>query len=1481
MSARTESANQILFDNAVTHFMETRRYEATLAARQDSVVAKHSTSVRESFLRNPRASLAPLYASFSRRMQQLGVKEVGGFLADEIDFHHGNLNSATKNFYPLRRPSKRAVTQSFLKQGIFSGLPLGKQYAGITSSALSSAEAAIKRGLVEGLNQREILANLQKTVDVSGNQARALLRTSMTQAETTALQAVAKENPEILQGLEYTAILDSKTSSICSSLNGTIFPPEETASLPPRHFNCRSSVVPVLKSRDEMLSGDRERFRVRKLSNVSSTVLSGAPSRKESFGEWLREQPFDTKRRHLGSEEKVALFDQGSLDVSDFFTSAGAPLDLKTLKLESSRRTFGLFQGRRSSDEDALLVKNSRQLLNNPNNSRQLRQLYIDDSTNASQPLSLVDYRGTTLGGKREVRRRTHNVFDERNNYTDPMTGESGSNLFYNPDFEVFRERMDFMQNSKLLTAEQKDYIERTVASLDDKVSRNQQTAVIENLRVVLERINRNPGEEWGNFATVLRNEMRFSVQNTSRILDRRSRARAQLFDTGTDGTGAVYILGERYTFDDLTSRYRSDLRLTDDWLENVGRSYARSAYYGARSPMRLYMERINPISARSVSEALRKVNPLAVLGESLSNLLRTPRRLRSSVDDLLQRYYYRNKEGFFQEAVRRGSESLARILDFELSFNTVVRPSWSKQLNRVLRDNKAIDSLANIFKLVASGRSTDYDSLAIAIGKQFTDDFKLEYPFLPSTLKSQHQLGSEFLQGMVKSGQIKVETRGVVRRAVLDVDTGRPSSAFKDTVSREVTVLDDQLLELQRASRRLQISNRLGITGPENDLIPRRGSLSFYDPTGRKTSQTILTTNASKHFDPRSVDSDVVDFVKKGMSLEYETDPEFATFMERLLRFRDPRGNVDYYDELNSFRQVILQRGEQGEGLMQTVRWHNSRAKPFRARAQIDGRGRLYFNGYLQPTGGEMVRPFLNTAKSAKVTPAGVDELVTHLGSLLGSGEEALTQAGRRAIFKRNEDSLLELGRILQSTTQRDRRTREFLEHPIIRELEGEEIPIVARFALEYKRFHDHTGGRVYDAKALEGLETKLLSEIDASASAVQIISLATGNRNMATVSNVLQTRQKNRIYDIVAMDTKSDPRYLAIEERIGVDLSWEELAKGSKAAVMLAGYGSGRPGIAAAVSDKLQSLLGKKGLVVTTRKELNAELRNINRMIKNADDYDMETASKALTQLREELVEAVNGETTAVRNAVELARDYSPDTARFLERLQATRSGLVSPDDFTQIANIMVDHLESRAPGANSYINWFKQLAVSFIEDSGSVAIPLRTFDKKNWWLRFRPEQEHEVRFFDPKSRRYIRNIVRGQVEDDAFDGKMSIVKARTGYGVSFTHANDAAILRLVYKKADRANIGIASVHDAIVGNLEDMAPLKQFATEAYAEARSARVLQETLESMRKNGLSRANYLRLKKMAEDTGLFNDEFSASDILEVRGGTYDNYGWGP
>jgi|TARA_R100001480_G_scaffold347_2_gene903 SPP1 gp7 family putative phage head morphogenesis protein len=110
----------------------------------------------------------------------------------------------------------------------------------------------------------------------ANNQMRAIVRTSVTQIAVEVDRFIALANPLITNRYRYTAVLDSRTSARCRSLDGKIYEWGK-GPLPPQHFNCRSRTRSIWRGE----TGRESEIR-------------------QDYGAWLNEQDEATKLDVLG-----------------------------------------------------------------------------------------------------------------------------------------------------------------------------------------------------------------------------------------------------------------------------------------------------------------------------------------------------------------------------------------------------------------------------------------------------------------------------------------------------------------------------------------------------------------------------------------------------------------------------------------------------------------------------------------------------------------------------------------------------------------------------------------------------------------------------------------------------------------------------------------------------------------------------------------------------------------------------------------------------------------------------------------------------------------------------------------------------------------------------------------------------------------------------------------------------------------------------
>jgi len=198
-----------------------------------------------------------------------------------------------------------------------NGEVITKAFRGIAVDQAERFSQVVRQGLLTGETTpsiaKRLIGNLQfgeeaKTVRqlvaaggqataVADNQVITLVRTSINQVANTASQQVYEANQDITKKYRYVATLDTRTSAICAALDGREFEYGK-GPMPPQHFNCRSTTVPIIDP--DILPPSTTATRASKDGQVPIN---------QSYGEWLAKQPRSVQADALGPG-KVGYFNK-------------------------------------------------------------------------------------------------------------------------------------------------------------------------------------------------------------------------------------------------------------------------------------------------------------------------------------------------------------------------------------------------------------------------------------------------------------------------------------------------------------------------------------------------------------------------------------------------------------------------------------------------------------------------------------------------------------------------------------------------------------------------------------------------------------------------------------------------------------------------------------------------------------------------------------------------------------------------------------------------------------------------------------------------------------------------------------------------------------------------------------------------------------------------------------------------------------------
>lgn len=202
--------------------------------------------------------------------------------------------------------------------------------------AASEREAligAVRVGVAQGQTTAEIVTAIRGTKALNyTNGALALTKRHAEAVVRTAIQHVGdavrletyRANADIVKGEQWVAVLDSRTTQQCMSLDGRVFELDR-GPRPPIHINCRSVRIPVLSDEFKFLTKGEKRSS--KDGPVPATL---------TYYQWLKGQSAAFQDEALGPT-RAKLFRDGGLSAERF---AALQLDRnwQPLTLDEMRR---------------------------------------------------------------------------------------------------------------------------------------------------------------------------------------------------------------------------------------------------------------------------------------------------------------------------------------------------------------------------------------------------------------------------------------------------------------------------------------------------------------------------------------------------------------------------------------------------------------------------------------------------------------------------------------------------------------------------------------------------------------------------------------------------------------------------------------------------------------------------------------------------------------------------------------------------------------------------------------------------------------------------------------------------------------------------------------------------------------------------------------------------------------------------------------
>jgi len=229
----------------------------------------------------------------------------------------------------LDTPS-RIETQLAVFAGILpvAGLTIRSLVSRFRQKKIAQTVQSIRDGITLRENNQQIIGRMQTINPLHKKQAGVLIKTITNYTSVQARDVAMRLNPNFFDGYEWVSVLDSRTSLICASRDGTVYPFTNDPVLspkPPAHFSCRSTITPKLKPQFESRQTKQPR---RTAEGAKGKTKVNAQTNYQS---WLTRQPAAFQDEVLGKTRGL-LFRRGKLPISKFVDESGKTLTLNELR---------------------------------------------------------------------------------------------------------------------------------------------------------------------------------------------------------------------------------------------------------------------------------------------------------------------------------------------------------------------------------------------------------------------------------------------------------------------------------------------------------------------------------------------------------------------------------------------------------------------------------------------------------------------------------------------------------------------------------------------------------------------------------------------------------------------------------------------------------------------------------------------------------------------------------------------------------------------------------------------------------------------------------------------------------------------------------------------------------------------------------------------------------------------------------------------
>ena len=323
------SFNEKLMEADIEHIVELLRYAVSvknkLSANYYSDIEKMLKDLFSIEIKNKK-EMGELLEEADKRIDKAMATFEDNYNAEmlavanlEKSFAHKLLYSALPKVLRTELILKKYSSKDILALKILNSSTSKNIFNELNTSSKRTFRKFISEGFDSGESNYTIYEKLEKKVGFRlafDRNAMSVVRTGVMAMANEAKSQFAKDNERFFEGIQWISTLDSKTTPICMKNDGKFFKVGE-GPRPPAHYNCRSTIIFVVKKLSDL---EKEFDKKVNVDDDTRMSMDGKVSAATNYESFLRGKGDDFITEKLGVV-RAKLFKDGKLSLDELVNS--------------------------------------------------------------------------------------------------------------------------------------------------------------------------------------------------------------------------------------------------------------------------------------------------------------------------------------------------------------------------------------------------------------------------------------------------------------------------------------------------------------------------------------------------------------------------------------------------------------------------------------------------------------------------------------------------------------------------------------------------------------------------------------------------------------------------------------------------------------------------------------------------------------------------------------------------------------------------------------------------------------------------------------------------------------------------------------------------------------------------------------------------------------------------------------------------------